>query len=58
MTLRWESVSKKLPRLRVDFVERLRRILEELSPPRRPPRQNMTVAKKKQATAAHVNPIR
>jgi hypothetical protein len=54
----WESVSIKLPRLRLDLVERDRRTPEELSPPRRPPRQKEMVAMKKQAIAAHAKPIR
>lgn len=55
-----DSVSIKLPRLRFDFVERVRRMLEERvpSPPRRPPRQKKMVAKKKHATDAQAKPMR
>jgi len=42
----FRSVSMKLPRLRFDFVERVRRTPDERSPPSLPPRQKKTVARK------------
>lgn len=48
----------KLPRLRLDLVERLRRTPEELSPPSLPPRQKKTVARKKAAVAAQAKLMR
>jgi hypothetical protein len=57
-TFLWDSVSMKLPRLRLDLVERVRRTPEERSPPKRPPRQKEMVARKKQAMDAQANAIR
>ena len=48
----------KLARLRVDLVERLRCIPEVWSLPSLPPRQNMTVARKKAAVEAQAKPMR
>jgi hypothetical protein len=53
-----DSVSMKLPRLRLDFVERVRRTDEVRSPPSFPPRQKKMVARKKHAIEAHAKPIR
>jgi len=50
----------KLPRLRFDLVERVRRTPDErvLSPPSFPPRQKKTVARKKQAMDAQAKAMR
>lgn len=48
----------KLPRLLFDLVERVRRTPEDESPPSLPPRQNMMVARKKQAMDAQAKAMR